>query len=85
MSDDIVLTSVTSHATPMVGEPSNEESARKTRYGFQFWAIFAGLSLTALMSALDGSIVPTALPTIARDLEAGNNYVWIINIYFLTR
>ncbi|KAI9768098.1 MAG: hypothetical protein M1840_005132 [Geoglossum simile] len=61
-----------------------QDIPHKPHYGFAFWAIFAGLVLTALISALDGSIVSTALPTIVRDLEAGDNYVWIINVYFLT-
>ncbi|KAH0566233.1 hypothetical protein GP486_000380 [Trichoglossum hirsutum] len=64
---------------------SLEASVAEPRYGFTFWAIFAGLALTAMVSALDGSIVSTALPTIVRDLQAGDNYVWIINAYFLTR
>ncbi|KAI9771202.1 MAG: hypothetical protein M1839_002861 [Geoglossum umbratile] len=64
---------------------AREATLEKPRYGFAFWAIFAGLALTAMVSALDGSIVSTALPTIVRDLQAGNNYVWIINVYFLTR
>jgi hypothetical protein len=65
--------------------PAREETLEKPQYGFVFWAIFAGLALTAMVSALDGSIVSTALPTIVRDLQSGNNYVWIINVYFLTR
>jgi hypothetical protein len=61
-----------------------QDISHKPHYGFAFWAIFAGLVLTALISALDGSVISTALPTIIHDLEAGNNYVWIINVYFLT-
>lgn len=54
-------------------------------YGWRFWTIFAGLALSALLSGLEGSIIATALPTILADLGSGEDYVWVINIYFLTR
>ncbi|KAI0400038.1 major facilitator superfamily domain-containing protein [Xylaria palmicola] len=49
-----------------------------------FWAIMVGLWLAAIVSALDGSVVSTALPTIVREIGLGANYVWAANIYFLT-
>lgn len=63
---------------------ASEEHKGKTPHGWQFWAAFAGLVAATLLSALDGSIVATALPTIARELNAGPSYVWIANVYFLT-
>jgi MFS family permease len=60
------------------------DEPEKTHYGWRFWAVFAGLVGATLLSALDGSIVATALPTIARALDAGPSYVWVANIYFLT-
>ncbi|KAK4035027.1 major facilitator superfamily domain-containing protein [Parachaetomium inaequale] len=63
---------------------ASEEDDGKTHYGWRFWAVFAGLVAATLLSALDGSIVATALPTIARELNAGPSYVWIANVYFLT-
>ncbi|KAG4442680.1 hypothetical protein IFR05_001865 [Cadophora sp. M221] len=53
-------------------------------YGWRFWAVFSGLVATTLLSALDGAIVATALPTIADTLDLGPNYVWVANIYWLT-
>lgn len=64
---------------------SDGSAQKKTKYGWRFWAIFTALAITALVSGLEGSLLSTALPTIVRDLETGNNYVWVINIYFLTR
>jgi len=58
--------------------------AGKTHYGWQFWAVFAALVAATLLSALDGAIVATALPTIALSLDAGPSFVWIANVYFLT-
>ncbi|KAL2130489.1 hypothetical protein VTI74DRAFT_6343 [Chaetomium olivicolor] len=63
---------------------ASEEENGKTHYGWRFWAVFVGLVAATLLSALDGSIVATALPTIARELNAGPSYVWIANVYFLT-
>jgi len=58
--------------------------AGKTHYGWQFWAVFAALVAATLLSALDGAIVATALPTISLSLDAGPLFVWIANVYFLT-
>jgi hypothetical protein len=57
----------------------------KTHYPLSFWLAFLGLCCTGLVSALDGSIVATALPSIIEDLQGGDNYVWVANVYFLTR
>lgn len=52
--------------------------------GVRFWAIFAALSFTNLLAGLEGSIAATALPSVVSDLQAGDNYVWIVNGYMLT-
>ncbi|RDL33244.1 putative major facilitator superfamily protein [Venustampulla echinocandica] len=52
--------------------------------GWRFWAIFASLALTAFLSSLEGSVVATALPAISRAINAQADYVWIVNVYFLT-
>lgn len=53
--------------------------------GWRFWLILACLALTAFLSALEGSIVSTALPSIARALKASQDYIWVVNVYYLTR
>jgi hypothetical protein len=58
---------------------------KKTHYPTSFWLAFAGLCFTGLISALDGSIVSTALPSIIETLNGGDDYVWVVNVYFLTR
>ncbi|KAK8076187.1 hypothetical protein PG994_003459 [Apiospora phragmitis] len=50
----------------------------------QFWIVFLALLFATLLSALDGAIVATALPTISSDLEVGSDFVWVANVYFLT-
>ena len=63
-------------------EPSTAGGARR---GFRFWAIIASLCITGLLSALENTVVTTSLPTIVRDLNLGDNYIWVTNVFFLTR
>ena len=65
--------------------PQSVQKDAASQLGWNVWLIFAGLAVSALLSALEGSVISTALPTIAADLGLGGNYVWVINIYFLTR
>ena len=64
-----------------VSEPSKPKAKRSWR----FWAIFASLSITGLLSAVEGTVTTTALPTIVADLGGGELYIWAANGYFLTR
>ncbi|KAH3920892.1 MFS-type efflux transporter phmH [Parastagonospora nodorum] len=64
-------------------QPQAEKPA-KTHYPLSFWLAFLGLCCTGLVSALDGSIVATALPSIIESLDGGDDYVWVANVYFLT-
>ncbi|KAL6232482.1 hypothetical protein BDW75DRAFT_247150 [Aspergillus navahoensis] len=50
---------------------------------WRFAIIFCTLCVTAFLSALDTSIISTALPTIAADLNSETLYVWTINSYLL--
>ena len=68
------------------GAQDEEESSEdKSHYGWRFWAIFPALCTVAFLGALEATIVTTAMPTIVRDLDLGENYVWVINAFFLTR
>ncbi|GAW16231.1 hypothetical protein ANO14919_056540 [Xylariales sp. No.14919] len=72
-----VTTTDTDDATP---PPENSGKSRQTG----FWIIMAALLLAFVISALDGAVVSTALPTIVHDFNIGAGYVWVVNIYFLT-
>ena len=61
------------------------QAAVQTKYTWRFWMIFSALALSALLSALESSVLSTAMPTITSELGSGGNYIWVINIYFLTR
>ncbi|KUI64396.1 hypothetical protein VM1G_11193 [Cytospora mali] len=67
--------------SPMAGE-----SARKPqqKYSWRFWSIIIALSIASLLSALDVSVISTAMPSILEDLGSSDAYMWIANAYFLT-
>ena len=60
-----------------------EESLPKPKHSSRFWAIIVALSLTGMLSAIEGTIITSALPTITKSLGGGNSYIWIPNAYFL--
>ena len=66
-------------ATTMAAPPS--PGPKKT---IAFWSIIIALAFAGLLTALEATIVSTALPTIINDLGGGDLYIWTVNIYFLT-
>jgi hypothetical protein len=60
---------------------ANQSSVKK---GFRFWAIIATLSIAGSLSALEATIVSTALPTIITDLNGADKYLWVANAYLLS-
>jgi hypothetical protein len=78
---------ITSETKPTIdadGE-DGEKLPSKPHRGLQFWMIIAGLSLAGILPGLESTIVTTSLPTIVADLDIGDNYIWIANVFFLTR
>jgi EmrB/QacA subfamily drug resistance transporter len=63
--------------------PSAAPSGRRL-HGFALGSVLASLMLTLFLAALDGTIVNTALPTIARDLHGFDRYTWPSIAYLLT-
>ncbi|KAL8840018.1 MAG: hypothetical protein Q9170_001502 [Blastenia crenularia] len=55
--------------------PSEIEKDATFEPDWRVWVIFSGLAVSALLSALEGSVISTALPTIAADLGSGGNYL----------
>jgi hypothetical protein len=56
-----------------------------SKRGFRFWLIMLSLAVTSILSALEGTIVSTALPTIVGHLGGAELFIWTVNGYFLTR
>jgi EmrB/QacA subfamily drug resistance transporter len=52
--------------------------------GFALGSVLAALMVTLLLSALDQTIVGTALPTIIGELNGVNEYTWVVTAYLVT-
>ena len=50
---------------------------------WRFFAILITLSVTGLLTTIEGTIITNALPTITAALGGGNSFLWIANAYFL--
>ena len=61
----------------------DEMMFHKSKHSFHFWALMAALSMTGLLSAIEGTIITSALPTITKALGGGQSYIWVPNAYFL--
>ena len=64
-----------SDAPPIVPSPALDKSEVRT--------ILLSLMLTMFLTALDQTIVATALPTIGRQFNDVNNLSWVITAYLL--
>lgn len=51
----------------------------------RFWAIIATLCVIGILSSLENTVVTTSLPFIVTELNLGENYIWVTNVFFLTR
>jgi len=67
------------HVTPTQATTNTKATMRTWR----FWAIIVSLMITGLVSALEGTIITSALPTITEALGGGNAYIWVPNAYLL--
>ncbi|KAI0486478.1 MFS general substrate transporter [Xylaria cf. heliscus] len=72
-----------SHASPTETPTATRGSTSPTS-GWRFWAIFAALSITSLLAAIESTVTSTAMPVIAEALDAGELYVWFVNAYTLS-
>lgn len=50
---------------------------------WRFRLILASLSVTGLLTTIEGTIITNALPTITAALGGGNSFLWVANAYFL--
>lgn len=65
----------------MTGEVTKDQLEKKSAPGK--WMILFTVAFGTFMATLDSSIVNIALPTIRRDLNAGDNVEWIVLSYLL--
>lgn len=77
------MTTATATEADAAEQPAQTEQRPLSRG--RLITIFIGLILGILMAALDQTIVATALPTIAADLNALQSISWIITTYLLAQ
>lgn len=65
-------------------DASKPPSPPPFRTGARFWAIIITCAVIGLLSALENTVVTTALPRIVTELDLGENYIWVTNVFFLT-
>ncbi|KOX16959.1 MDR family MFS transporter [Nocardiopsis sp. NRRL B-16309] len=65
------------------GTDDRERRERRSHQGPRIAVIMTALMLSVLLSALDQTIVSTALPTIVSDLGGLNHLSWVITAYLL--
>lgn len=66
-------------------ETQVEANTSKESHDWRFWLVFLSLCLLSCTSALDGSIITTALPTITSRIGGADQYVWIANSFTLAQ
>lgn len=72
-------------ATPPSAEARDRESAPTPpqKKSLKFWSVFFSLGLLSLATSIESTIVTTALPRIAVDIDMGSQYVWVGNAFLL--
>ena len=71
-------------SSPEPGLDLTEVKRSKPKKGTAFWLSFVAVVMSIFLSALDLTAVATALPTITRDLNGGDNFVWVGSAYALS-
>lgn len=71
---------LTEHHAPLTPVATNVKATMRT---CRFWAIIVSLMVTGLVSALEVTIIISALPTIIEAIGGGDSYIWIPNAYLL--
>ncbi|RII13604.1 hypothetical protein CUC08_Gglean004374 [Alternaria sp. MG1] len=72
--------------TSLASEGQADDAPPKdtTHYGWRFWMIILSLCFTSLLTAIEATVTATALPSIARELDSRELYVWFVNALFLS-
>ncbi|KAK0735279.1 major facilitator superfamily domain-containing protein [Lasiosphaeria miniovina] len=96
-SATITLSDVTSLAIPPSHSPSSSSSSLSDEKGYAcqkpptvewargegFWRCFIAVCVPILLSAFEGSVVSTALPTISQALNLGPDSSWVATAFLL--
>ncbi|EON97815.1 putative multidrug resistance protein fnx1 protein [Phaeoacremonium minimum UCRPA7] len=64
--------------------PPQNDTPKAYNRDWRFWAIIATLCVISILASLENTVVTTSLPYIVTQLDLGENYVWVTNVFFLT-
>ena len=70
-------------STPVPAGTTRHEPGADFHPDHRFWAVYASLLVVMFLSAMDQTIVGTALPTIVGDLGGAAHMAWILTAYTL--
>jgi hypothetical protein len=65
--------------------PSEKPAPPPFQTDYRFWMIMLTLCFCIMLASLEGTVVVTSLPAMAADLGLGSNYIWVTNVFLLTR
>lgn len=71
-------------STPEPGSDLGDTKRTKPKKGSAFWLSFVAVVMSIFLSALDLTAVATALPTITKDLNGGDDFTWVGSAYALS-
>ncbi|KAI1388755.1 major facilitator superfamily domain-containing protein [Hypoxylon trugodes] len=77
MADALSTERTGSTSRPIDGVPQD------LKRGFRFWIVIIGLGVTALLAALEHTVVITSAPVILTDLQLREDFVWITNAFLI--
>ena len=66
-----------------VGAPPSKPPRPRFVKGASFWLSYVAVVVSIFLSAMDLTAVSTALPTITKDLNGNENFVWVGAAYAL--
>ncbi|KAF2025073.1 MFS general substrate transporter [Setomelanomma holmii] len=69
--------------TPLPPSFPSEAPSQKWKRGTGFWRSFIAICIPLLLSALEGSVTNTALPTISDALDLGTKFSWVATAFLL--
>lgn len=70
--------------TPSTDQVEKKRTPKFSR-DYRFWMIMCTLVISTLLASLGSTVMITSLPTIVEELNIGSDYIWVTNVYFLTR
>lgn len=68
----------------IVDHKANPHPSSTIVQGLAFWLCYVSILVATLLSALDLTAIPPALPTITADLNGGEDFVWVGSAYALS-